>query len=107
MTSLEKIEKFRKHTYEILGNAKDGLFDLMDAVLTTRNINSLVELSLSPVFRRAWPSISEALQDGDPPRQKLMEEYASHIPEAGVVVLAGDHTALVTPLCRNTARTHL
>ncbi len=35
----------------------------MDSVLTTRQITSFVELSLSPVFRRKWSSIYEALQD--------------------------------------------
>lgn len=59
-----------------------------------------VELSLSPVFRRAWPSIYEALQDGHPPRQELMQEYVKHIPVSGVVVLAGDHTAWSRPYAK-------
>jgi len=63
MNSLEKIEKFRKQIYQILGNARDALFDLMDEVLTTRQITSFVELSLSPLFCRKWSSIYEALQD--------------------------------------------
>jgi hypothetical protein len=54
MTSVEKLEQFCNRSYLILGNGKDALFDLMDAVLSTRNISSFVELSLSPVFRREW-----------------------------------------------------
>jgi len=100
MNSLEKIEKFRKQTYQILGNARDALFDLMDAVLTTRQINSFVELSLSPVFRRKWSSIYEALQDGRPPRQTLMKEYVRHIPDTEIIVLAGDHTAWSRPYAK-------
>ncbi|MGR3280727.1 NF041680 family putative transposase, partial [Acaryochloris marina NIES-2412] len=71
---------FRQSIYYRLGNAKDALFDLMDAVLTTRSISSFVELSLSPLFRRKWPSIYEALQDAHPSRQLLMEAYAKEIP---------------------------
>jgi hypothetical protein len=59
MTSLENLEKFRNYTYRILGNGRAALFDLMDAVLSNRSVSSFVELSLSPVFRRAWPSMYE------------------------------------------------
>jgi hypothetical protein len=93
MTSLDKLNRFRQSIYYRLGNAKDALFDLMDAVLTTRSISSFVELSLSPLFRRKWPSIYEALQDAHPPRQLLMREYAKEIPASELIVLAGDHTA--------------
>jgi hypothetical protein len=57
MTSLEKLKEFRKAIYIRLGNAKDALFDLMDAVLTTRSIRTFVELSLNPLFLRKWPSL--------------------------------------------------
>jgi hypothetical protein len=93
MTSIENLKTFRHRSYIILGNGRDALFDLMDAVLTTRSVSSFVELTLSPAFRREWPSIYEALQDGRPPRQALMKEYIRHIPEADVTIVAGDHTA--------------
>ena len=63
MTTVDKLKQFRKGVYTILGNAKDALFDLMDAVLVTRSAYSFVELSVSPVFRRRWSSIYEALED--------------------------------------------
>jgi Transposase DDE domain len=94
MTSLKNLKQFRNDIYNRLGNGRDALFDLMDAVLTTRSISSFVELSLSPVFRREWPSIYGALQDGHPPRQNLMQECAKQIPVSELTVLAGDHTAL-------------
>jgi hypothetical protein len=97
MTSLDKLEQFRNYTYKILGNGRDALFDLMDAVLTSRSVSSFVELSLSPLFRREWPSIYEALQDGDPPRQILMKQYVEQMPEAEETILAGDHTAWSRP----------
>ena len=42
---------FRTGVYTLLGNRKDALFDLMDAVLVTRSVYSFVELWVSPVFR--------------------------------------------------------
>jgi hypothetical protein len=92
MTILGKLQQFRNEIYGKLGNGRDALFDLMDAVLTTKSVSSFVELSLSPLFRRKWPSVSEALQDSRPPRDKLLESYCQQIPSEGVTLLAGDHT---------------
>ncbi|MDJ0568040.1 MAG: hypothetical protein QNJ53_03235 [Pleurocapsa sp. MO_192.B19] len=52
--SAQKLQQFRTKVYQLLGRAKDATFDLMDAVLVTRNVYSFAELSLSPVFRRKW-----------------------------------------------------
>ncbi|MBE8989929.1 NF041680 family putative transposase [Nostoc sp. LEGE 12450] len=87
-----RLEEFRQVAYKYLGRAKDATFELTDAILLTRNIYSLADLSLSPVFRRKWPSIYEALQDSRPQRQKLMQLYIKQIPAEGRPLLAGDHT---------------
>ncbi len=79
--------------YTLLGNAKDALFDLMDAVLVTRSVYSLVELCVSPVFRRQWSSVYEAIEDGNPPRAELMRLYIKQLPATEKIILAGDHTA--------------
>jgi hypothetical protein len=91
--TFDKLKQFRTSAYTILGNAKDALFDLMDAVLVTRSVYSFVELSVSPVFRRQWSSIYEALEDSNPPREELMRLYIKQLPEPEQIVLAGDHTA--------------
>lgn len=93
MTNVDKLKQFRQGVYTILGNAKDALFDLMDAVLVTRSVYSFVELSLSPGFRRRWSSIYEALEDSNPPREELMRLYIEQLPQTEQLVLAGDHTA--------------
>ena len=93
MASIENLETFRKGCYAFLGNGRDALFDLMDAVLTTRKVASFAELSLSPVFRREWSSLYEGLQDGRPARKNLMRQYVKQIPESELTILAGDHTA--------------
>jgi hypothetical protein len=87
-----KLEEFRQAAYEYLGKAHDATFELTDAILLSRNVYSLADLSLSPVFRRKWPSIYEALQDSRPQRQKLMQLYIKQMPTQGRPLLAGDHT---------------
>jgi len=91
--TFDQLKQFRLEVYTLLGNGKDALFDLMDAVLVTRSVYSFVELSVSPVFRRQWPSIYEAIEDGLPPRQELMQLYIAQLLRTGQLVLAGDHTA--------------
>ena len=87
-----KLQQFRQTVYGCLGKAKDAVFELMDAVLVSPSVSSLVSLSLSPVFRRQWPSVYAALRDGRPPRSKLMKLYLEQIPTNTQPFLAGDHT---------------
>jgi hypothetical protein len=95
MTSLKNLERFRKYTYRILGNGRDALFDLMDAVLTSRSVSSFV------LKRRVSPGVVEYLcspsRYGRPPRKALMQEYVEQMPAAEVTILAGDHTAWSRP----------
>jgi hypothetical protein len=64
----DKLKQFRESAYTLLGLGKDAIVDLMDAVLTSPQVNSFVELSLSPVFRRAWPSVYSGLRSSRPQR---------------------------------------
>jgi hypothetical protein len=56
----EQLREFRQSVYEQIGKARDAVFELMDAVLVSPSIPSFVSLSLSPVFRRQWPSLYAA-----------------------------------------------
>ena len=96
MDSFTDLQRMRKRAYQLMGNGRDGLFDLMDAVLTSRSVTSFVELSLSPIFRRAWSSLYKSLDRSEPPAAKLMQLYTEHLPEpesGDQLLLAGDHTA--------------
>lgn len=96
MESFTDLRRFRKRAYQLMGNGRDGLFDLMDAVLTSRSLTSFVELSLSPVFRRAWSSLYQSLKRSTPASGQLMSLYSQHLPEPSSgrqLLLAGDHTA--------------
>ena len=89
----DRYQKFRQDTYQMLGQAKDATFELMDSVMTTRNASCLAEFSLTPLFRRKWSSTYEALQDSRPNRNKLMKRYVVEIPSLEYVLLGIDHTA--------------
>lgn len=95
---VETLQEFRQAGYELLTTAKDATFELMDAVMTTQSANSLAEMSLSPLFRRKWSSVYEALEDSRPQRNKLMKLYLKQIEVSraqteGYIVVAIDHTA--------------
>ncbi|MFB2919622.1 hypothetical protein, partial [Aerosakkonema funiforme] len=92
MIQADKLKAFRQAAYQHLTRAKDATFELTDAILLTRHAYSLADLSLCPVFRRAWPSIYEALQDCRPQRNKLMRLYIQQMPTDVRPILAGDHT---------------
>ena len=61
---------FRQELYADFGNGRDALFDACDALfdacdalLTETQARSFVELSLSPLFTRRWPSLYQAVQN--------------------------------------------
>ena len=92
-----KLIQFRQAAYAYVGTAKDALFELCDAVIDTPAANSFAELSCSKYFRRRWPSVYEALQDGRPDRKALMRLYCQHIHQDVRPTLVGDHTAWPRP----------
>jgi hypothetical protein len=91
----DKLKQFRESAYTLLG-LKDAIVDLMDAVLTSPQVNSFVELSLSPVFRRAWPSVYSGLRSSRPQRDQLMKLCLEQIPTEPRPLLAGDHGLAAT-----------
>lgn len=88
-----KLIPFRQAAYGLLGNARDALFELTDAVIQLRQIQSFAELSCAPAFRRQWPSAYEALQDSRPDRCGLLQLYLQQLDRRERLLLAGDHTA--------------
>lgn len=62
------LEQFRLAAYQTLGQRKDSLFELMEAAVAALGPATLVSASggsLVPVFRRGWPSASDALAEGE------------------------------------------
>ena len=104
----ERLKDFRQAAYDLLVLAKDATFELMDAVMTTRNASCLAEFSLSPLFNRQWPSVYEALQDCRPDRKKLMllyrQQLEQQVPPTEHILVAIDHTAWGRQSCQNIKR---
>jgi hypothetical protein len=96
----QRLQTFRQALYDRLGKARDAVFELMDAVLLSPSIPSLVSLSQSPIFRRKWPSIYAALHDSRPPRAKLMKLLVAEIPSEEQPLLGGDATHWSRPDAR-------
>jgi len=96
-----QLQEFRQTLYDHLGNARDALFDLMDAVLVSACTLSFVSLSQSPVFRRQWSSIYEALQDSHLPRSTVLKLMVSQIRTDEQPVLAGDSTRWNRPAAKS------
>jgi hypothetical protein len=91
---LTALKTFRQTVYESgLGNARDALFELTDAILLAPALDSFAEVSLSPVFRRRWSMLYAALQDGRPDRYTLLASYIAQMTRTSRPLLAGDHTA--------------
>ena len=86
----KQLQDFRQGLYDTLGNARDALFDLMDAVLVSGCILSFVSLSQSPVFRRQWSSTYAALQDSQLPRAKILKRLVKEIASQQQPILVGD-----------------
>jgi len=95
-----QLQQFRQTLYDTLGNARDGLFDLMDAVLVSGCITSFVSLSQSPVFRRQWASTYAALHDSRLPRAKVLKLLVSQIATQQQPILAGDSTRWNRPAAK-------
>ena len=83
MKKYNRYRKFREDTYLMIKKAKDATFELMDSILTEKNIDSLAELSLCNCFRRKWHSIYESIEDMELDRnemRKMKRRQVGHYP---------------------------
>ena len=81
MTSPQSpLAHFRAECYQTFGLRRDARFDLLDALLTSERVTSLIRLSLSPVFRRGWPSLFDALSDGSCDQAALQRLWVQTLP---------------------------
>jgi hypothetical protein len=59
--TISQLQQFRAELYQLLTTRPDALLDLLDAVSGRPDARSVVELSLSPLFRRGYSSITDAI----------------------------------------------
>jgi len=101
---LNKFIEFRQWVYEqALTHERDAQFDLIAAILLSPSVQSLAELSLSPVFQRKWPSLYRAIERGRVDENWLRFYLTRHVPTQGVTVLALDTSVWPRPHTRTLA----
>ena len=59
---VEQLSAFRSDLYNVLSKRADAVLDLVDALSSTSSASSVVELSLSGLFRREYPSVYDAVE---------------------------------------------
>jgi hypothetical protein len=59
---ITQLQQFREELYQFFTARPDALLDLLDALSSSPDARSVVELSLSPLFRRGYSSIGDAIE---------------------------------------------
>jgi hypothetical protein len=104
--NLNTLVRFRQALYQAFRQAKDALFEACDALLSESAAQHFAELSLSPRWRRRWPSLYAAFRDGGIDRAALRATFASHapLPRAGQRLVVGVDVSTVARPESPTAR---
>lgn len=98
---LNNLIEFRQKVYEqILVGAGDAQFELIDALLLSEQLRCFAQLSLSPAFRRRWPSAYNAIDDGEQSSYWLSQCFEQQVPRQGVQVFPLDTTVWPHPSAR-------
>jgi hypothetical protein len=58
---ISQLKQFRQELYKAFDLRRDALIELIDALASTPGAHSVVELSLSPFFRREYSSVHDAI----------------------------------------------
>lgn len=95
--NLNTLKEFRHEMYGCFGNAKDALFNLVDALSSEAGAHSFPELSLSPFFERTRASLYEALEDGQINAERLRQVLVQFapLPSADQLVFLGVDKSLL------------
>ena len=104
MEQFNSLIEFRRAIYDRgLILARDAQFELVDSLLLGLPIRSFPELSLSPVFRRKWPSAYAAIEDGQQDQEWLEGYLIQQIPMQSLLVFALDGTGWPHPEAKTLA----
>ena len=95
---INNLIEFRQAVHQSgLIKLRDTQFELVDSLLLSGPIRSFAELSLSPVFRRQWPSAYAAIEDGEQDGEWVSRYLCSKIPTQGVQVFSLDSSSWPRP----------
>ncbi|HLG78580.1 MAG TPA: NF041680 family putative transposase [Ktedonobacteraceae bacterium] len=97
--NLNTLKHVRHQVYQCAERSADALFELCDALSSESTARSLPELSLSPFFRRHWPSVYEALEDGQIDEQRWATVWTNALVEEhdAPVWISIDSTSIARP----------
>jgi hypothetical protein len=89
----------RHQTAHCFERSPDALFELVDALSSEPQARTLPELSLSPSFRRKWPSVYEALEDGRVNQRRWTQVWTAALlaQHQGPVWVSVDSTSIARP----------
>jgi len=92
-------KQVRHQTACCFERSPDALFELVDALSSEPQARTLPELSLSPCFRRKWPSVYEALEDGRVNQRRWSEIWTAVLltQHQGPVWVSVDSTSIARP----------
>jgi hypothetical protein len=92
-------KQIRQETAGCFERSPDALFELVDARSLEPQARTLPELSLSPSFRRKWPSVYEALEDGRVNQRRWSEIWTQAVlrEHQGPVWVSVDSTSIARP----------
>lgn len=76
-----ELEQFREELYQTFDNRADALMDLIDAVSSYPEAESVVEYSLAPCYRRSYSTISKALNEMRVDKMALPRLIGRHLPK--------------------------
>jgi hypothetical protein len=101
------LKQVRQPTYDCFERGADALFNLCDALLCEDQARSLPELSQSPFFERAWPSLYQALSDGQinvvTLRKIWVEALLSEVPDGVPIWISVDASSIPRPEAQTSA----
>ena len=74
------LQQFRDTVYQALPKRADATMDLLDALTSSLQVTAPVALSESPLFRRGFAAVYDALEEGELPEEALRELFSQSQP---------------------------
>ena len=78
--STRQLEQFRYGFYQNIGIRADTIMDLIGALGSMPEANTVVEYSLSPLFRRSYSTIFKAIDESKLKEKLLAEQIVPYLP---------------------------
>lgn len=96
--NINRLIEFRQAVYAHVFQARrDALFEVLDALLAGGNFASFAHLSQSDHFRRKWPSLYQAIEDGCIDSQAMRTLLTAQLPRRGICVFPLDSSSWARP----------